>query len=128
MWDLSNQFVAEGESGGLVTFVCFIVMISQSFSRLGKMRKQVEGDQNQEWFFWSLCAVMLAHVFAYFGVSYWDQMRVWWWAFLAMISAATVALQAVPASADAAELEYGFFGEPAPKEAQWNTSWHSSEV
>jgi hypothetical protein len=128
MWDLSNQFVAEGESGGLVTFVCFIVMISQSFSRLGKMRKQVEGDQNQEWFFWSLCAVMLAHVFAYFGVSYWDQMRVWWWAFLAMISAATVALQTVPASADAAELEYGFFGEPAPKEAQWNTSWHSSEV
>ena len=58
MWDLSNQFVAEGETGGLVTFVCFIAMISQSFSRLGRMRKQVEGDQNQEWFFWSLCAVI----------------------------------------------------------------------
>jgi hypothetical protein len=28
MWDTSNQYVAEGESGGLVAFVCFIAMIS----------------------------------------------------------------------------------------------------
>jgi hypothetical protein len=99
MWDLSNQFVAEGETGGLVTFICFIAMISRSFGRLGKMRKQVEGDQKQEWLFWCLCAVMVAHIFAYFGVSYWDQDRIWWWAFLAMVSAATAGLRPAPARA-----------------------------
>lgn len=96
MWDLSNQFVAEGDSGGLVALICFIAMISRSFSRLGKMRKQVEGDTTQEWFYWSLCAVMVAHIFAYFGVAYWDQNRIWWWAFLAMVSAATARLNAAP--------------------------------
>jgi hypothetical protein len=94
MWDLSNQFVAEGEMGGLVTFVCFVAVISRSFSRLGKMRKQVE--RKEQWLLWSLGAVMLAHIFAYFGVAYWDQTQIWWFAFLAMISAATATLQDAP--------------------------------
>src|SRR4029077_7349666 len=45
MWDTSNQYVAEGESGGLATFVCFMAMISLCFSRIGKARKAVEGDR-----------------------------------------------------------------------------------
>lgn len=99
MWDLSNQFVAEGETGGLLTFIFFIAIISRSFSRLGKMRRQVESDKTQEWFYWSLCAVLFAHILAYFGVSYWDQNQIWWFAFLAMISAATAALaSSVPAT------------------------------
>ena len=116
MWDTSNQFVAEGESGGLVTFICFIAMISLSFSRLGMMRRQVESDQKQEWFYWSLGAIMVAHVFAFFGVSYWDQMAIWWWAFLAMISAATVGLQTAPARAESLaqhELSNAAWEEPA---------------
>ena len=100
MWDIANQFVAEGEEGGLVTFTCFIVMISRSFSWLGKMRRQVEGDRKQEWLYWSLGAIMVAHVFAFLGVRYWDQMAIWWWAFLAMISAATVRLQTAPSRAE----------------------------
>lgn len=94
MWDLSNQFVAEGEIGGLVTFTCFIAIIVQSYSRLGKMRKRVK--PKEQWLLWSLGAVMLAHIFAYFGVAYWDQTQIWWFAFLAMISAATITLPQKP--------------------------------
>ena len=107
MWDLSNQFVAEGETGGLITFVLFIAMISKGFSRLGRMRRQVEGDQSQEWLMWSLCAVMLANIFSYFGVSYWDQTRISWWAFLAMISAATMTLQASNTLVRETDVVYG---------------------
>jgi len=99
MWDLSNTFVDQGEIGGLVAFVCFIAIISKSFGRLGKMRKQVEGDQTLEWLCWSLCAVMFAHITSYFGVSYFDQTEMWWLAFLAMVSAATAALVKRPAAA-----------------------------
>lgn len=89
MWDLSNQFVAEGVSGGLVTFICFIAMIAICFSRLGNARKAVEGDRNQEWFYWFLGCALLSHMFAFFGISYFDHTQVAWFALLAMITAAT---------------------------------------
>lgn len=89
MWDLSNQFVAEGVSGGLVTFGCFIALISMSFGKLGKARKAARGDRNQEWLFWFLGSALLSHVVAYFGISYFDHTQISWFALLAMISAAT---------------------------------------
>ncbi len=118
MWDLSNQFVGVGETGGLLAFICFITLISRSYSRLGKMRWQVEGDKNREWLYWSLCAVMFAHISAYFGVSYFDQTSIWWLAFLAMISTATADLGAVPANIeDLSEPEFRDAACKQPAEA-----------
>jgi hypothetical protein len=101
MWDLSNQFVGVGETGGLLALVAFILLISWSFGRLGKMRRKLKDDKDKEWLCWSLGAVMFAHILAYFGVSYFDQTVVWWYAYLAMVSAATAALQTKPAKAGA---------------------------
>lgn len=102
MWDLSNQFVAEAEMGGMVSVVCFITIIVKCFSRLGSMRKRVK--EKQQWLLWCLGSVMLANIFAYFGVAYWDQTQIWWFAFLAMICAMTVppkpsAVKAAPTTA-----------------------------
>jgi len=91
MWDLSNQFVAEAEAGGLITFICFIAIIACSFRRIGKMKKSAE--PHRQWLLWCLGCVMLANIFAFFGVAYWDQTQIWWFAFLAMISAATIPAQ-----------------------------------
>jgi hypothetical protein len=88
MWDQSDQFVAEAEVGGLVTLVCFIAIITKCFSRLGIMRRRVR--PKQQWLLWCLGSIMLANIFAFFGVAYWDQTQVWWFAFLAMICAMTV--------------------------------------
>jgi hypothetical protein len=52
------------------------------------MRKRVK--PKQQWLFWCLGSIMLANIFAYFGVAYWDQTQVWWFALLAMICAVTV--------------------------------------
>jgi hypothetical protein len=90
MWDHTNQFVAEGEGGGLVTLVCFIAMISVSFGMIGKARKAIEGDKEKEWMLWILGAALFAHIVGYFGISYFDQTRVAWFVLLAMISAAAV--------------------------------------
>jgi hypothetical protein len=100
MWDLSNQFVAEAETGGLLTVICFILVISRSFGRIGKARKAVEGDRNQEWLLWCLGSALFAHTVGYFGVSYFDHTKIAWFALLASIAAATapiLAAQAVPA-------------------------------
>jgi hypothetical protein len=99
MWDLSNQFVAEAETGGLLTFIFFILFIAYCFRRIGKARKLVEGDNQREWFFWLLGAAMLSHMAAFFGISYWDQVRISWFAMFAIVAAATVpvfAAQTVP--------------------------------
>jgi hypothetical protein len=94
MWDHTNQFVAEGEAGGLATLVCFIAMISVSFGMIGKARKAVDGDKEKEWMLWILGAALFAHVVGYFGISYFDQTRLAWFALLAMISAASAPILA----------------------------------
>ena len=103
MWDLSDQFVAEAETGGLVALVCFIAIISRGFGRLGTTRKLVEGDRRQEWLCWSLGAVMFSNILAYFGTAYWDQTIFWWFAFLAMVSAATILRETIPEAAQEAQ-------------------------
>ncbi len=88
MWDTSNQFVAEGWTGGIATLGCFIAMISVGFSRLGKARKAVAGDKKKELYFWLLGTMLFAHVVAFFGISYFDQTRMILFTLFAMISVA----------------------------------------
>jgi hypothetical protein len=89
MWDLCNQFVSEGQLGGLATFICFVAMICFCFSRIGTARKAVAGDPQKEWFFWLLGAALFSHVVAFFGISYFDQTRLAWYALLVIIVTAT---------------------------------------
>jgi hypothetical protein len=89
MWDLCNQYVAEGQLGGLATFLCFVGLIYICFSRIGTARQSVEMDRRKEWYFWLLGATLFSHVVGFFGISYFDQTRVSWFALLAMIIAAT---------------------------------------
>ena len=96
MWDLSNQFVNEGEVGGLATLVLFILVIAWSFGRLGKARKAARKERKRQWFYWFLAAALFSHVVAYFGISYFDQTQFSWFALLAMIVAATAVRKAAP--------------------------------
>jgi hypothetical protein len=92
MFDLSNQYVSIGESGGVLAFFFFIALISRSFGRLGRARKATQGRRSHEWLVWFLGAALFAHVVGFFGISYWDQTQVAWFVLLAMISAATTSL------------------------------------
>jgi hypothetical protein len=90
MWDQANQFVMEGETGGLVALTCFIAMISICFRWIGKARKAVEGDRSREWLFWLFGVALFAHVLAYFGIDYFDQSKFIWYVFLVMVSVVTL--------------------------------------
>jgi hypothetical protein len=99
MWDTCNQFVTEGVSGGLVSFVTFIAMFVVCFRWIGNARKAVEGDRDKEWLFWLMGATLFAQLLAYFGIDYFDQMKFVWYALLAMISAVTLSSRAVTVTA-----------------------------
>jgi hypothetical protein len=88
MWDLSNMYVSQGESGGVLALIFFIAIITHSFSRIGKARKSAVG-RKREWSMWLIGVALYANVMAFFGVSYWDQTYVAWCTLLAIISVAT---------------------------------------
>jgi hypothetical protein len=85
-WDRCNQFVAEAASGGLLALALFIALLVMAYSILGRARKRARGVDR--WLYWCLGAALLAHTAAFWGVSYWDQMRVPWLLLLAVFPAA----------------------------------------
>jgi hypothetical protein len=104
LWDTQNQFVNVGETGGVVAFILFLVMISRCFGRLGDARKAVQADPQQQWVLWFLGSALFAHVTAFFGVNYFDQSRVSWIMLLAMISTVTAPILARGQKAAEAEV------------------------
>jgi hypothetical protein len=114
MWDLCNQFVGVGETGGLGAFVFFIALFVRSFSKLGKTRKRVAGVDKLEWLQWSIGAVMFVHILSYFGVSYYDQTAIWWYASLAMVSAAATVSRPVMRRNVHVVTEARLLGQPQP--------------
>jgi hypothetical protein len=96
MWDTANQYVATAVSSGLLGFVLFIAILVYGFKYLGEARRTAT-DKKQALFFWALGSALLAHVVSFFGISYWDQSIIGWYALLAFIGAV-----AVPQKADAA--------------------------
>jgi hypothetical protein len=89
MWDMSNQFVAEADTGGLATFIFFVLVIKRGYSRVGTARKRLRGSTRKEMFMWFIGVALLAHIVSFFGVQYFDQTKIAWCAFLAMMIAAT---------------------------------------
>lgn len=86
MWDTANQYVDTGVSGGLLTFVLFLAIIVCCFKALGRARKAGEGNLTAERRLWTMGATLVAHLAAFFGITYFDQTSLAWYSLLAMIS------------------------------------------
>ena len=90
MWDTANQYVSVGENSGVLPFLFLLATIVYAFKRLGKARVAAgeRGDKRSELFLWCLGATLFANVVGFFGISFWDQTAVEWYAILATITAA----------------------------------------
>jgi hypothetical protein len=84
MWDTCNQYVATGEAAGLIPFALLLATIVYGFKFLGRARNTPGTNQKQALFLWSLSVGIFANVVAYFGISYFDQTVVAWYALLAI--------------------------------------------
>lgn len=85
--DITNQYIAWGIDGGLITFSMFIVIIVRCFSAVGRAVKTLPGQsQASRMFVWALGAALFAHVVNYFSISYFDQNVIAWYMLLATIS------------------------------------------
>ncbi len=86
MWDTSNTFVETGVTGGLLTFVLFVAIIVYCSKGLARARRVVEGTPTAERRLWAMGAALFSNVVAFFGITYFDQTSLAWYALLAMIS------------------------------------------
>lgn len=114
MWDLANQYVAIGEVSGLLPFLLFLAVIVFGFKYLGLARKTFGEDKSHAFFFWAIGASLFANVAAFFGISYFDQTQVVWYALLAMIGAATVSARQPTFSQAACHTPAASSFEPLP--------------
>jgi hypothetical protein len=86
MWDVDNAYVGAGLSGGLLNFILFIAVLVQGYRIIGVARRSAEGSRRDARLIWSIGAALFANSVAFFGIVYFDQSIVAWYALLAIIA------------------------------------------
>jgi hypothetical protein len=88
--DITNQFVGFGITAGVGALALFILLLARAFSALGKALHAVRTASMQpdedEFLLWGLGAMLAAHIINWLGITYFDQIYVFWFVQLAAIS------------------------------------------
>ena len=112
MWDVDNAYVAAGVGGGLITFILFIAILVYAFKRIGVARKLAERSPKDARLIWAIGAALFANAVAFFGIFYFDQSIIAWYALLAM--AASSAKLIPPKKTSGLEGKSAALGAEAP--------------
>lgn len=91
LWDTTSQYVAQGLTGGVLTFVLFILLLRKGFVllRMGRtLSERLEGSGNR-WslFGWGLSVSLASHCVSFISVSYFGQIEQFFFMFLGAIPA-----------------------------------------
>jgi O-antigen ligase len=88
--DLSNQYVSAAANAGLLAVYLFILLLVRCFRGLGKALAETREELPEaERLFWGLGCALFAHAVSLFSITYFDQLGVAWWGFLAIIAGST---------------------------------------
>ena len=86
MWDLTNEYVNQGVSGGLLTLILFIVIIWKCFKAIGEIEKKNARISVEERILnWCLGASLFGFALCFLGVNIMGQMNFVWHFLLAAI-------------------------------------------
>ena len=99
MRDITNEFIIQGLSGGLVTLTIFIFVLVFAFGNVGQRLAELEGQSfgagvAQEWRLWLVGVMVFVHLVTFTGLSYFGQMNILWYLQLAMAGAVGAGLAA----------------------------------
>jgi hypothetical protein len=103
--DITNYFVAQCVSGGVMMLSLFIYLLVLGFSTIGKLVRSANPVLDRR-LLWAFGVALASHCTAFISISYFDQISVFWYWILAVLSYfATLTFQAAPALATAGEIE-----------------------
>ncbi len=90
LFDVTNAYILEGVSGGVLTMILFILIISRGFGGVERTVAALkDGPRSTQFGVWALGVGLLAHVVTFISVTYFDQNYVNWYLLLAMIATVT---------------------------------------
>lgn len=91
--DVTNQYVLESVRGGLVTVLCFLVVLGLAFRTVGDTVRRAEGARlpksrirTQQLLAWSLGVSLAVHCVSFISVSYFGQMQILLYLLFALIA------------------------------------------
>jgi hypothetical protein len=88
MIDITNQYIHEGVSGGILTMLLFISIIVLCFRQLGRRLRvlYMDGAKGDAMATWAIGVAVLAHALSFLSVSYFDQLAILWYFVLSCVS------------------------------------------
>jgi hypothetical protein len=85
--DITNQFIAEGVKGGLISMCLFIWLLVACFSAIGTaVHDKTRFSTPEHFFIWAMGCALLGHVASFFSVPYFDQIVIFWYLLIASIA------------------------------------------
>jgi hypothetical protein len=85
MMDITNHYVIQGVTGGLLKLLLFIAIIVASFKTIGRrLETEMEGSQAGP-LIWAVGVCLFAHCLSFMSATYFDQTVVVWYWLLAAI-------------------------------------------
>ena len=121
LFDITNQYLVYGADGGLITMLLFILVIVRCFGAVGLTVGALdEKSRELQFCVWALGAALFSHVVTFLSVSYFDQNFVNWYLLLAIISTASLAIQAVPEKASS---RVALLAGRRTRPVLWNPGW-----
>lgn len=85
MMDITNHYIAQGVSGGLLKLVFFIAIIVACFKTLGRRLSAEDEGSAAGFLVWAVGVALFAHCVSFMSVTYFDQILVVWYWLLAVI-------------------------------------------
>ncbi|MBW7956462.1 MAG: hypothetical protein H3C68_01090 [Deltaproteobacteria bacterium] len=87
LFDVTNHFIRIAVDGGLITLALFIAILATCFQTVGKAVRSGQFAPGMDRVVWALGTALFVHIVSFFGVSYFDQIKVILYMLLAMIAA-----------------------------------------
>jgi hypothetical protein len=86
MVDITNHYVAQGISGGILKLGLFVAILVACFKICGQAARNTEASIQNRKMAWALGVCLASHCTAFISISYFDQIQVFWFWLLATIA------------------------------------------
>ena len=85
--DITNQFISVGIDGGIISVILFTAVIVYCFKNIGRNLKEISATELPIKFsIWCMGVSLVGHLASFTSVHYFDQIIVFWYLLLAMIT------------------------------------------
>ncbi|MCZ6835873.1 MAG: hypothetical protein O7G85_08875 [Planctomycetota bacterium] len=82
--DITNQYVLEGVTGGLLTLLLFILVLVLAFRAVGRFEDLFGQGRARKILAWAIGSSLFVHATVFIGVSYFGQIQMLWYLTLAI--------------------------------------------